>query len=99
MRQVRRFLAPIVLPMLCSPALLSADCNLNGTDDAAEIAAGTARDCNRNGVPDDCDLAPSGLGFLSGGKLLLPYPNDPGPLTLADLDEDGALDVIAVHPG
>ena len=36
------------------------DCNRNGIDDAAEIAAGTAKDCNGNGVPDSCDIA-SGL--------------------------------------
>ena len=32
------------------------DCNINGTLDPIEIAAGTAADCNTNGVPDDCDI-------------------------------------------
>jgi hypothetical protein len=33
----------------------TADCDGDGTTDAAEIAGGAA-DCNANGVPDDCEL-------------------------------------------
>ncbi len=32
------------------------DCNLNGTLDAADLAAGTSTDCDSNGRPDDCQL-------------------------------------------
>jgi hypothetical protein len=32
------------------------DCNRNGIDDAADIAAGAA-DCNANGIPDSCEVA------------------------------------------
>lgn len=32
------------------------DCNLNGVDDATDIASGDATDCNGNGVPDSCDI-------------------------------------------
>jgi len=42
-----------------SNALLASDCNRNGLDDAADIAAGTSQDCNWNGVPDECDLRPA----------------------------------------
>jgi hypothetical protein len=34
-----------------------ADCNLNGTGDACDLAVGGATDCNQNGVLDSCDLA------------------------------------------
>ncbi len=33
---------------------LPADCNLNGVEDAQDIANGTSDDCNENGVPDEC---------------------------------------------
>jgi hypothetical protein len=33
------------------------DCNLNGIDDACDIAQGGAVDCNLNGIPDDCDIS------------------------------------------
>jgi len=33
------------------------DCNLNGIDDAEDLAAGTSQDCNASGVPDECELA------------------------------------------
>jgi hypothetical protein len=31
------------------------DCNNNGVDDAADIAAGTSNDDNANAVPDECE--------------------------------------------
>jgi hypothetical protein len=31
------------------------DCNLNGVEDSADIAAGTSADINKNGVPDECE--------------------------------------------
>jgi hypothetical protein len=31
------------------------DCNHNGLDDIAEIAAGVTTDCNHNGIPDNCE--------------------------------------------
>ncbi len=36
------------------PSLLVDDCNLNGTPDAEDIAAGTSDDCDSNGIPDEC---------------------------------------------
>jgi subtilisin family serine protease len=41
------------------------DCNNNGIDDAAEIAAMTAEDCNGNGIPDTCDLAAGTFRYKS----------------------------------
>ena len=35
------------------------DCNLDGTPDAADFAAGTATDCNANCIPDACEIAQS----------------------------------------
>jgi hypothetical protein len=35
------------------------DCNLDGTPDAADFAAGTATDCNANCIPDSCEVAQS----------------------------------------
>ena len=34
----------------------SGDCNGNGIDDVAELAAGLTPDCDENGVPDDCQV-------------------------------------------
>ena len=58
------------------PTLRSVDCNVNGIDDALEIAAGTADDCNGNDMPDECDVPPthdcceeSGIGSCSSGAI------------------------------
>ena len=32
------------------------DCNLNGLDDAEDIALGISEDCQANGIPDECEL-------------------------------------------
>lgn len=31
------------------------DCNINGIDDAVDLANGTSTDCNGNGIPDECE--------------------------------------------
>jgi len=61
---------PFVCLLLGSPAgcltggcpgsqqlLLQADCNSNGIEDSADIAAGTSHDCDTDGAPDECQLA------------------------------------------
>jgi hypothetical protein len=42
-----------------SSTTLGNDCNMNGVDDAIDIAEGTSQDCNGNQIPDECDVAPS----------------------------------------
>lgn len=34
---------------------VGADCNLNGMDDAIDIANGASVDANNNGCPDECE--------------------------------------------
>lgn len=70
----------------------SADCDLDGVPDECELAAGAASDCNRNGVPDRCDVAP-GLAFAAAE--IWPAGENPSAAALADLDQDGDLDLAA----
>jgi hypothetical protein len=44
------------------------DCNLNGINDANDIADNTSQDCNQNFIPDECDINandPDGDGKVS----------------------------------
>jgi hypothetical protein len=48
------------------------DCNLNGIDDAADIAGGASQDINGNGIPDECevgDLPCTFFGTAQGGQV------------------------------
>jgi cysteine-rich repeat protein len=45
------------------------DCDSNGYDDSAEIAAGSAFDCNSNGVLDVCDIAGGTSADCDGGPV------------------------------
>ncbi len=40
------------------------DCNLNGIEDADDLAGGVSEDCNANNVPDDCELDSDGDGAI-----------------------------------
>ncbi|HRX87232.1 MAG TPA: right-handed parallel beta-helix repeat-containing protein, partial [Phycisphaerae bacterium] len=42
----------------------AADCNNNGIDDTADIAAGTSADCNGDGVPDECGVIAVDVVFI-----------------------------------
>ena len=63
-----------ILDLVCS------DCNANGVDDSADLAAHTSTDCNQSGIPDDCegleerlyaDIAPAdGDGTVDVGDML-----------------------------
>ncbi|MCK4659930.1 MAG: carboxypeptidase regulatory-like domain-containing protein [Phycisphaerae bacterium] len=54
------------------------DCNLNGYDDASDIAAGTSEDYNTNGIPDECEPA--------FGQILLRTGEEPGVLCVGTED-------------
>ena len=77
-------------------ALFPLDCNQNGAEDAADIAAGVSKDCNQNGIPDECDLEPS-LGFVLAGEI--PLGVRPCVAAAADLNGDGILDLAIVSAG
>jgi hypothetical protein len=66
------------------------DCNLNGLDDACDIAGG-APDCNQNGVPDECDIA--GGTSLDGDCNGVPDECDP------DCNDNGIPDVCEIPGG
>lgn len=53
-----------------------ADRNLNGRDDAQEIAMGWVRDCDRNGVPDDFDPDCNGNGMVDRCEIAAGWVTD-----------------------
>lgn len=59
------------------------DCNGNGADDAADIAAGASADANADGIPDECQDC-NANGVLD--------PQDIAGGSSADLDRDGTPD-------
>lgn len=73
---------------------LCADCNANGIEDAADIAAG-APDCDGDGRPDDCQPDADGDGAIDAcdGCPTDPLKIDPGScgcgIADGDLDGDG----------
>jgi|GEM_PF-1137161 len=42
------------------------DCNVNGTEDACDIASGASPDDNTNGIPDECEIAMTPLASTDG---------------------------------
>ena len=43
--------------LMLPPDVRAADCNSNGIEDSADLAAGTSADCNATGIPDECELS------------------------------------------
>jgi hypothetical protein len=76
--------------VVLEPRTAFPDCNGNGVDDAADIAAGTSQDCNGDGIPDEC-LTNGALSFAPARN----YAAGGGPLDVAaaDLDGDGNEDL------
>lgn len=70
---------------------LAADCNLNGVDDADEVARGEAEDCNGNAIPDACESAP--LEFRPRGEAV-ELPAISRAAIVLDVDGDGLNDVV-----
>lgn len=50
-----RTLGVLTLALTLSSSVQASDCNVNGVDDAEDLANGTLTDCNNNGVPDFCE--------------------------------------------
>lgn len=77
--------------MVLSPAALrGADCNLDGRDDAEDIAGGWSPDCDLNGVPDECDVAPR-IALVEDASC--PAAGGSRFVAAADLDGDGDPDL------
>jgi hypothetical protein len=73
------------------------DGNRNGSPDSCDIASGRSQDCNRNGIADEVDLAPAPR-FLAFPSVSSENVFNVVSLAVSDLDGDGDLDRIAVHP-
>jgi len=69
------------------------DCNLNGRDDAEEIAANALADCAGDGMADACDVVELLTG---GGPRRLETEGAPSGLASGDFDGDGRTDVATL---
>ena len=91
-------LSLVALGWLSATADVSAqDCNRNGIEDTVDLANELSVDCNGNGVPDECDLEET-VHFESEA-IAAGTHNGFFDVTLADLDDDGALDLVTVGRG
>jgi len=88
-----RILLVLWLVTVSSSALRAIDCDRNGKDDRKDLEDG-AEDCNGNGVLDVCDLLPQ--GYLVTPSELAVY-RSPGAPAAADLDGDGAIDIVSAN--
>lgn len=79
---------------LLTLGLRAADCNLNGLEDAAEVAEGKGPDCNQNGIPDACDLAPR---FALRAPESFAVGIFPTTVVSGDLNGDGMRDLVTVN--
>lgn len=68
------------------------DCNMNGSPDVCDIAAGNSPDCNGNGVPDECDVAIGGDCNMNG----VPDSCDIASGTSLDCNQNGVPDTCDV---
>lgn len=67
--------------------IILTDCNGNGVQDSADIAAGTSSDCDLDGVPDECGFAPGASDCDQNGT-----PD----ICELDCDMDGVPDACAI---
>ncbi len=70
------------------------DCNLNGVEDAVDVAQMLSADCDGDGVPDECQLAPPKFG--PSVDVFAIDANARGIIS-ADLNGDGIADVVTAH--
>ena len=69
----------------------ASDCNSNSIDDALDISSGSSSDCNADGIPDECPVPL--VRFLAAENILGGY--DASLVGVADLDNNGVMDVVA----
>ena len=70
------------------------DCNRNGQEDEVDIAEGVSADCNSDGEPDECEVASIVFGVREQGLESARFPRA---LVAADLNGDGATDVVTAN--
>jgi hypothetical protein len=70
------------------------DCDGNGRDDDADIAAGLVPDCDLDGIPDGC-LVPA----ISFSPYVIFSGGDTGDLAAMDFDGDGHADLAFISNG
>ncbi|MCP4836432.1 MAG: hypothetical protein GY895_16885, partial [Phycisphaera sp.] len=73
------------------------DCNLNGLEDADEIAGGLVSDCNDNGVIDDCEIADGTAGDCDANGIIDACELADG--TAIDCDGNGVIDSCEIADG
>ncbi|MEM7234255.1 MAG: VCBS repeat-containing protein, partial [Planctomycetota bacterium] len=92
MRSIRRVVVFAFCSCLSVSMAQSADCNLNGIEDAEEIGD-SATDCDGDGLLDECDLVP----LLSGS---LPIPAEsigvPSAIVALDWNGDQVIDLASI---
>jgi hypothetical protein len=69
------------------------DCNLNGVEDAVELAAGMSPDCNDNAIPDECDVGENGESEDLNGNGVPDECEPPEPTEACCLPDNSCLDV------
>ncbi len=90
------------------------DCNVNGVNDALDIAGGTSRDCLDNGTPDECELVSDACPYLPGDinndgavddrdvtqftLVLLNLNSCMCSVLAADMNADGVVDFRDIRP-
>jgi hypothetical protein len=89
-RGKRRVSLAALLLIGASCVLCGADCNDNGNEDQADIAAGRSDDCNQDGTPDECESLTLEFGPLADSHFLGSAVRT---ALAADIDGDGIADV------
>jgi len=89
---VSRFGAGVVLAAsLWGAPAFGADCNLNGRDDADDLAAASSEDCNQSGVPDECEEFPLAFSLRADS---VSVREEIQAIVSADLNGDGLADAV-----
>ncbi len=92
-----RVSAPDYAPSTVTVIELEPDCDNNGTPDAVELGAGTARDCNSNRLIDVCEVAAGIVPDCNANGV--PDACDLAAGTAEDCDGNGVPDVCDLGAG